>query len=351
MVKMKWTYGNCKNEALKYKTRTEFSKKSSGAYDKAWRMGWLDNFFPKKDKYSFEECKKIAEKYDRRSQFSINDFPNYYVCKKNNWLDVFYGKNDSKPKNYWTYKKCMEESKKYKCRSEFWAKSGGAYTKAKNNGWLESFTWLKTPKLPEMLHEKENYIYSYEDEANKVVYIGRTVNVKRRHNQHNRPVKENKFDAIKEHFLKMGSELPQPKILEKKLTYEESQIKEDYWIEYYKKNGWHVMNKAKTGLNSGSLGRTYIKWTYKKCLDESKKYKTKVEFKKNSPSAYSASIRNKWINDFVWLKRKTKYEMYTYEQCKDIVKKYKSKGDLIKNNYKIYDIIRINKWLYDFFPQ
>ena len=45
------------------------------------------------------------------------------------------------------------------------------------------------------------------------------------------------------------------------------------------------------------------KWTYEKCLEESKKYKSRSEFSKNNKTAYNASIRNKWINDFVWLKR------------------------------------------------
>ena len=352
MAKLKWTYNNCKNEALKYETKTEFSKKSSGAYDKAWRMGWLNKFFPQKDKYSFEECKKIAEKYDKRSQLSTNDFPYYYVCKKNGWLDIFYGKNTYKPKNYWTYEKCMEEAKKFKCRSEFWAKSCSAYTKAKNNGWLDLYTWFETPKLAETIPEKNNYVYSYEDKEKKVAYIGRTVDIKRRHNQHNRMIKKtNSFDGIKQHFLNQGKELPNPKILEKKLTYRESQIKENFWVNFYKENGWGIINKAKTGLNSSSLGRTYIKWTYEKCMKESKKYKTKVDFKKGSSGAYSAAIRNKWIDDFTWLKRKTKYEKYTYEKCKEIVKNYETKSCLIKNNYYIYDIIRGNGWLYDFFPK
>src|SRR5690349_6420172 len=37
-----WTLELCKNEALKYKTRTEWNKKSSGSYTAAWRMGWID---------------------------------------------------------------------------------------------------------------------------------------------------------------------------------------------------------------------------------------------------------------------------------------------------------------------
>lgn len=40
-------YDNCYNEALKYKTITDFMRKSSGAYAASLKHGWLDEFFPK----------------------------------------------------------------------------------------------------------------------------------------------------------------------------------------------------------------------------------------------------------------------------------------------------------------
>jgi len=41
------SYDNCKQEALKYKTRTEYLKKARGAYAKASKNGWLSDFFVK----------------------------------------------------------------------------------------------------------------------------------------------------------------------------------------------------------------------------------------------------------------------------------------------------------------
>jgi len=38
---------NCLQESLKYKTRGEFKKGTSGAYNSSSRNGWLDEFFPK----------------------------------------------------------------------------------------------------------------------------------------------------------------------------------------------------------------------------------------------------------------------------------------------------------------
>lgn len=48
----KWFFENTKEEASKYKTRTELRKNSYGAYKYASKNGWLDEFFPKKEKES-----------------------------------------------------------------------------------------------------------------------------------------------------------------------------------------------------------------------------------------------------------------------------------------------------------
>ena len=45
--KRKWNYDSIKEEAKKYNTRNGFKKGSKGAYNTAWRNGWMDDFFPK----------------------------------------------------------------------------------------------------------------------------------------------------------------------------------------------------------------------------------------------------------------------------------------------------------------
>ena len=64
-----------------------------------------------------------------------------------------------------------------------------------------------------------------------------------------------------------------------------------------------------------------IKWNYDSCKKEAEKYSTKFDFRKKSPSAYSAAWRNKWLVDFIWLgtrqyeidKNKKDYCVYSYE--------------------------------------
>ena len=40
-----WTYENIKNEALRYNTKTEFSKGNNTAYKAALKLGIIDDFF------------------------------------------------------------------------------------------------------------------------------------------------------------------------------------------------------------------------------------------------------------------------------------------------------------------
>ena len=39
-------------------------------------------------------------------------------------------------------------------------------------------------------------------------------------------------------------------------------------------------------------------WTFKTCMEESKKYKSRSEFQKGSSGAYKVALRNGWLDDF-----------------------------------------------------
>jgi len=49
----------------------------------------------------------------------------------------------------------------------------------------------------------------------------------------------------------------------------------------------------KAALESGVT----IKWTKEKCLEEALKYSRKVDFQKNSGSAYQISYKNDWLEE------------------------------------------------------
>lgn len=148
-----WTKESCKNEAKKYKSRSEFAIKSNGAYEAARKNGWLDSYTwfeekRKKDGYwTYDTCHEEAKKYRSRRAFGMNCGTAYRVARKNGWLDDYTWFKEKQKHNYWNQETCFEEAKKYKAKSEFAKKSGGAYNLARKNGWLNDYTWLKTPEI------------------------------------------------------------------------------------------------------------------------------------------------------------------------------------------------------------
>ena len=96
--KTKWTFDKCKDEALKYTTKSHFEIKSSGAFGRAKKEGWLDD-----------------------------------ICQHMLIL--------RKPNGYWIKEKCQEESLKYNNISQFQKHSSSAYNSSKRNGWLNELNY------------------------------------------------------------------------------------------------------------------------------------------------------------------------------------------------------------------
>lgn len=57
-------------------------------------------------------------------------------------------------------------------------------------------------------------------------------------------------------------------------------------------------------------------WFYERCVEESRKYHTRAEFKKGCQSAYVIANRNGWLKDFTWLTTK---KLWQYEECKELL--------------------------------
>ena len=121
----------------------------------------------------------------------------------------------------------------------------------------------------------------------------------------------------------------------------------------YESDGWNVLNKAKTGKYSGSIGRLGKGiWSEKKCYEEALKYDTKIGFKKGSQSAYNKSIRKGWFKQYTWLKESKKPDGYwTYDRLKEEASKYNSRNSFRLNSHSAYNISVKQKFLDEFYPK
>ena len=140
----KWTPDSIHKEALRYSTRSAFSKGSGGAYQKAYEKGWLDQVCshmsrpaPANKKWTYETVKNEALNYETRSNFSKGSGGAYQKAQQNGWLDDVCAHMQSKPKTKWTYEAIKNEALNYETRSAFQKCNTGAYHAARRHGWLD----------------------------------------------------------------------------------------------------------------------------------------------------------------------------------------------------------------------
>ena len=116
MSNRKHTLESVKEEANKYKTRSEFEKGSGGAYQWAQRNGLLDEVCSHmevvRSVWSLESVKEEAKKYNTRSQFQENSKGAYDWAHRNGLLDEVCGNMDNKHLNPFSKKRFKEFYKK-----------------------------------------------------------------------------------------------------------------------------------------------------------------------------------------------------------------------------------------------
>jgi len=90
---LKWTKEKCREESLKYKSRSEFQKNSlaySPCYDHKWLDEVCSHMFQKKKPNGYwtkEKCKEEALKYTTKSQFKKTETCAYRTSRLNGWLN------------------------------------------------------------------------------------------------------------------------------------------------------------------------------------------------------------------------------------------------------------------------
>ena len=104
-----------------------------------------------------------------------------------------------------------------------------------------------------------------------------------------------------------------------------AKIKENEWSKTYENMGYHLLNVAKTGEFSSSIGGKSNKWTKDAVINESKKYDNKNDFRKNSSTAYACALKYKLLDEMTWLK--PKHIMWTDDMVINESKQYKTRNE------------------------
>jgi predicted GIY-YIG superfamily endonuclease len=345
MKKLNYSKEHCKKEALKYIRRIDFQKKSTSIYKFIQKNNWLDEIcshmraIKANNYWNFDECQKEALKYNKRSVFRKCSGSAYSAARINNWLNqicahmiIF-----SKPQKYWTKEKCHEMALKCEYRSEFFKRFRTAYSAAFKKNWLDEIC----SHMKIIGNRYKRCIYAYEFSDNHV-YVGLTYNLDKR----NINRKLNKRDQVTKYIKKTGL-IPTIKKLSKYLPISEASKLEKYYVEKYKDNKWIILNKIK----AGGVGGKNVIWTYERTKEVALNYIKKIDFRKDKGGAYAAAWRNGWLDEICvhMINGNRPKNYWTKELCEIESKKYKSRIEFLLKNRSAYEASNKNEWMNDFF--
>lgn len=385
-----WTKERLQLEASKYSTKNEFREGCNSAYIVAHSKGLIDEICshmiePTKPNgyWTKERCAKEAYNYQSKSDFKANSPSAFDSAYKHGWLEEICSHMDIKLHKF-TTQECHNEALKYTRRIDFMNNSPHHYSWAIRHH-LMKFVCSHMEHQGNFYHRKI-YVFEFEDHH---AYVGLAQYPKRRERQH---LKEER-SAVYKYIQKTGCNYVFKELTDF-MDKEEAAKAEDDWINSYAKNGWIMINKKPGGdlgygpqkytkefcaaeakkykhridfINNNKIIYNYSRqhgwleeicehmiwvtrkqhfWTKEKCSNESLKYNSKKEFQKGSGGAYTAALRNGWIDDICkHMKRPSPHNFYwTKERCKEEAAKYDTIKSFRENSYA-YNVARKNGWI------
>ena len=340
-----WSDEELEKSASNFKTLKDYINTSGSGYKTAKGKGKdffdrITSHMPRVKVWTYDEAKKEALKYENFADFRKNS-PAYHQSEKNGWNEEFMQFLKLAKGEWRKYTKDMVISDVNKSHNkvEFRDKFPLAYKAARENGWYDEVT----QPLVNVIDDRTRLIYVYEF-PDKSVYVGLTVNEKRRKTGHLNI--EDIESPVAQHIINTGME-PQYKVIVKDLTPKEAQESEGCTEEKYRLNGWKILNRYKTG----SLGACRRFWTKEMAQKESEKYKTRAEFKKGSKNAYQAAQKYGWLGDLTKDMVRGDRVVWNYDKTKEFAKQFNSRAQMKYASQAAYDRARTQGWLDEFFPK
>ena len=346
-------YNHCLDEAKKYTTLTDFRKYAGGCYDVCRRNGWLKNFYwldngrcrIRKKGYpiaqftldgvfirKWKNAAEAARHLGMKNETHINE-----CCKekrgyagKYRWLylkdidlaeEIFSQRKITRKVGGYTEGEIIEAAKEYvengKKLNDFIKEKPKLYQAAWRKRILD-----KLPLERELSPWRDNIyaVYAVEFKETFSVYVGLTDNKERREKQHNG---EDEDSPVFKYANENGLEIPSTIYLEEGLRATEALEFEHVHKLRYKENGWNVINKAPTGVKSGSLGAVR-KLSEKTIRDAAKECAYRQVFYEKYHNLHQAALRRGILGDLGLLYVQEPNGTYTEEYCYNAAKTCKT---------------------------
>ena len=327
-VKKPWTYETAKEEVKKYELIVDIINNDSGLYGAIRKNKWDDLLEDKRGNYKptlvydKNKCHEVALQCSSKTEFQKKFSGAYQNCLKYGWLDdvCSHMKHIKHRNGYWNDEKVIEEAKKYTTLIDFHNKSSSAYNSAKDNGWLENFIWLESTR-------NKNY--------------GKDYSIEELNELSKQCINRCEFKEKYYHAWNYAR---------KNELFKELEFKPILGVEAYERlleDGSKTVVRKPSNSNKGRV--IPKKWTYEKCVEESKKYEYYHDFMTKSGSAYATACYRKWIKDFTWLKReRVEPNHWTRDKCLEEAKKYKTLADFHDNSNTAYSVSLKKGWIKDY---
>ena len=383
---IKYTKEVCLKEAQKYMSRRDFRENSPKIYDTACTKHWIDEIcshMPGKIKRkagwwnNIDNCIATASLYSSPQELMKAEKGCYASISIHKWQDICYKHMTYRTREY-SIKQLRQIAKSCKSHREFRDNFSGAYSSAKKKGIYneicshmpplrivtkgdipltfencrriangfksrsefqkcENGRWYKyavrnnileevCEHMPRKGNKKKRCIYAAEFDDN-CVYIGLTYFAERRWSDHLRA----KDSTVYKHIENTGL-TPQWKRLTDYIDYQKASRQEGVWKDKYAKNGWTILNKAKTGSLGGDGG-----YTLEEVLKEASKYETLPEFFKGSPGHYQRAYRSGWMKEVRNICKSKWREGFSEVELRDIFSRFNNITELRKYRHAAID--------------
>lgn len=299
---------------------------------------------------SFLSDESIEEKDKTRHGFHVKYSHAEKTLREAGLLDYYFPRQRVTYGTWLDYGNCYNAALKCKTITEFHTVYCRAYDVSNEKGWLADFDWFENRSC--FYVDGVDEVYAYMWVNLKIIYVGRTVDEAGRCYQHLHQENDTVFKAIK----KYGK--PVFVVLRKGVAIKEGLELEDFYRKQYVELGWTVINKAKTGITSGSVGSIgYHRITKKMVFERANECTTITEFIEKFPNLYQKASRKKWLNELcLTYNRACRSYWDIYENCKTEAAKYKGRAAFQKASGSAYNASKKNRdengirWIDIFFP-
>lgn len=169
VLNIHWTKEMCRDEALKYDTKKDWREKSEKSYNVSCRNGWvseislhLKNAYRPINYWTKHRCKEEALLFKTKTEWEKKSVCSYRAANKNGWYSEccqHMSTDRYRGRNYWTLEKVLECSLLCKTRTEFQETYKSAYQAAQKNRWFDIiYSHMETIQAPSGTWTKENCI-------------------------------------------------------------------------------------------------------------------------------------------------------------------------------------------------